>query len=121
MSRPRVPKITPGDGSDRHGSVAGYTTNSCRCDLCRAAWTKYRASQIEAAVPPKPGDARHGKYTTYQNYRCRCEKCKAAMTEYKRAYRERQRVQVQVPAQPVTQLSLWSDPVEPEPLVPVYE
>jgi hypothetical protein len=38
---PTRARITPGDGSEHHGTVNGYRNYRCRCEPCRQAWAGY--------------------------------------------------------------------------------
>lgn len=71
-------RIHPGDGDPRHGTYNGYGSHKCRCELCRAAGTKFSREDRASLTPPPPDDPRHGLETTFTRYGCRCSPCMAA-------------------------------------------
>jgi len=42
-AKPRRTRAARGQWS--HGTINGYTTHKCRCDLCGGAWREYRRGQ----------------------------------------------------------------------------
>ena len=67
--------LPPGD--ERHGSLYGYKSCGCRCDLCRAANTAYKKQQRATGAPPP--SVGHGTYSAYNGYGCRCYECSQHM------------------------------------------
>jgi hypothetical protein len=59
-----------------HGTLTGYNTHACRCELCRDAFRVYsKARRRLRSALLEPDDPRHGRYTTYRNWMCRCTPC----------------------------------------------
>ena len=78
-------RITPGDGDRRHGTTNGYSNLTCRCSLCRNAWSlNMREYRAQKAGSLSPTDPRHGSWSTYTNYSCRCQRCHEAASQYLR-------------------------------------
>lgn len=72
-------RIQPGDGDQRHGTLAGYNYHACRCDLCREEFRVYsKARRHLRAALLDADDPRHGSYMTYRNWMCRCGPCSRA-------------------------------------------
>jgi hypothetical protein len=42
MPKQKEPRIQPGDGDARHGTLNGYNNHGCRCGLCVDAYRIYR-------------------------------------------------------------------------------
>lgn len=71
-----------------HGTISGYKTHKCRCDLCRKA-------NRDAAKRTKANRAAQGDLATefvhgangYRNHGCRCDICTAGSTEATRKWR----------------------------------
>jgi hypothetical protein len=74
-----------------HG-LSAYTTGSCRCGVCRAAfasWFRQRRQYLHDQ--PLPSAVAHGTLNAYQYYSCRCGQCRAASARYSREYRARRK------------------------------
>jgi hypothetical protein len=73
-----------------HGTMHGYLSHKCRCELCRAAntaaQTKLRKSRHTRGIPD---GVKHGRYTTYNNWGCRCDDCYQAHRQKLITNRER--------------------------------
>lgn len=41
MTKPRGPDFWNNPDDPRHGTVNGYSNHKCRCDRCRANWTRW--------------------------------------------------------------------------------
>lgn len=92
MSRPRKPKLVPGDGDERHGTVNGYANCKCRCVDCTEAWRVYYKLTRQAEKPELAADdPRHGTSTAYRWWHCRCEACRAAHSAETSAHKRAQR------------------------------
>lgn len=94
--RPSFNKLLVGGGTEtkaggrrKHGTVAAYNKDRCRCDACREAWRLYNAAWLarQRAQQLSPDDPRHGRYTTYFNHACRCEACCHDAAVHRRRYR----------------------------------
>ena len=80
-------RIQAGDGDTRHGTTNGYSNLRCRCEACRAAWTRYvlaRRETRKTLLPYRFDRLAHGSVWTYTNHGCRCRPCIAAKAQYTR-------------------------------------
>lgn len=75
------PKIVPGDGDPRHGTVNGYRNLGCTGECCKAA-----AKGQKQGLPDD--DPRHGTTNGYGNYGCRCTPCTKAWSDDQAARRQ---------------------------------
>lgn len=69
-----------------HGTITAYTTDKCRCDVCREAWVRYQTEWRAARLADPNVD--HGKRVTYL-CGCRCSECRAANAAYNLARKAR--------------------------------
>jgi hypothetical protein len=84
-----------------HGTLHGYYSWRCHCDLCRAASTAYARKSRERTARPKKKHAKlpHGERSTYAKG-CRCRMCKIAATNYELG-RKRRHAAKQTPVKKV--------------------
>lgn len=67
-----------------HGTINGYTNHSCRCDLCKSAWSDYNSARTRARIAQDlPPERNHGEYSSYK-WGCRCSECKTAQRNRRR-------------------------------------
>lgn len=82
--------ILKADPSDpRHGTRTAYNYG-CRCDRCKAAYSRLRAQQKARTLKEleaDPNDTRHGK--SGASLGCSCDKCRTARKAYNDLRRKR--------------------------------
>lgn len=71
----------PPERTAAHGSPTMHQRRGCRCNECRTAYNRRRATMRRSRalrLAQDPTLAPHGSTSTYSNWGCRCNECRAA-------------------------------------------